>query len=1478
MIDAAEVISFDVFDTLLLRIVNTPETVFSCLGDYFGMDNFKTFRINMQTKASEKILEDMGWPHPTLDQIYDYIKSADSDVYHNLDINWDEVKAAEMQMEKDVLKANTEIKAIYDYAVAQGKRVIATSDMYLEADFLEEVLRENGYVFSAIYDSANIHKTKWVGDLYEHVLEAEGVSAAHVVHIGDNEASDYEVAKRYGINSYRYVSESQQFENATDYNVCVGYGALRCVCNETDDFWQRLGARVGGPLYLGLMQWIVEKLSCKKYDMVYFMSRDGYNLYHLFKKYTDIPVCYMYTSRRAMLLASITELDDESLKLLPPFIPGQTIRDALDVIGVTDIYEDVISKMGYESLDDKIPEEDERTGRFKELYKLKEKEFLDVCKKEREAAEKYLKNIGFYDKDSVVFDCGWNGSSQYLLDRVLESTGYNKKDSFLYAGILDTDLSRRQLSKKDFEAYLFDYDSNHLFQTRVQVDIRLLELFFGSPEKTINKYVDGEAVFDESDEAAPNKEEMLSGIMSFMKYAYEFVSKYKLEVSLNSAFSEFLRFVEKPTLDEAVQVGDLPTGDSFTKREGVDARLGFITREQFDEGINITRFWVQGFLRREDVDIELKKLVCHLKGFDIREYVDLDEEEEENLSDEQRMFLEDSKKAAYESRPYTKWYEHYYKNTKDYIKQSYEPLISVVIPVYNVIESQLVECIESILSQTYTNWELYLVDDNSSWESVREVLRRYEDNPKINIIYRSENGNISVATNDGIFSAKGEFIAFIDCDDFIEPCSFAEMVYYLNENPETDFVYSDEDKVSEEGHDFHNPFFKPDWSPDTILSVMYTNHLAIYRRSIVCEVGGLRKEYDGTQDYDFTLRFMEKSDNKRVGHVPKVLYHWRERPESIATSMEAKPYALDAMRRLKEDMLRRRNISGSVEFLSDLYQYSINYDTPGNPMVSIVIPSKDNEIILRQCIDSIRKYTDYENYEIVVVDNGSSEFNKEKISRYASENNVNYVYEPMDFNFSRMCNIGASHARGEYVLLLNDDVEIIKKDWLRRLLGQAMQSHTGCVGAKLLYPNSNFIQHVGVSNLSIGPCHMLMRFPDSVTYSFGRNRLTYNWLAVTGACLLVSKDKYNEVGGLDENLAVAYNDVDFCFKLYEAGYYNVSRMDVSLYHHESYSRGFDFASKEKMERLKRERNLLYTKHKELFGKDPFHSPNYELGHIDYPINMYGIGVHSYDVKVEDDVYPSVPTSMCLQVDAVNKDDMVRIVGWAFTDDSMKDLKSERYILLRNKAKQVYSFPVEKLPRDDISSQFGIDNRSEGFACNIDRKLLATNFYDYEIGICQKNEDGSTDYVWSDKHVPHDGIEDITYLYYSREVSLDEMSHREDIATNIDDMTIDTLCVTRYGAFDDMTRIRGWAHMMGSSSIDNRIEIGVIEGDDNKMTLYDTLRTPRFDVANAIVTDNSYLSGFEAELPVKVNKDTKLYAVITNMKDSKMYYREIAIGY
>ena len=535
-------------------------------------------------------------------------------------------------------------------------------------------------------------------------------------------------------------------------------------------------------------------------------------------------------------------------------------------------------------------------------------------------------------------------------------------------------------------------------------------------------------------------------------------------------------------------------------------------------------------------------------------------------------------------------------------KFDYMPTISVIVPVYNVLDKHLVPCIESVLNQIYPNFELCMADDCSTWDNVRATLKRYEDNPKVKIVYRKENGHISRSTNSAMELATGEFVAFLDCDDTLSPNALYEVVKELNRNNKLDFIYSDEDKTDDDGKNRHMPHFKPDWSPDTLMSNMYTCHLGVYRTSIAREIGGLRVGFEGSQDYDFALRFTENLSRDHIAHIPKILYHWLERKESTSVNPESKPYILEAARKAKADAISRRGLEADIELVDIMYQWRVNYKVQGNPKVSIIIPSKDNPEIIERCINSVVNLTDYRNYEIIVVDNGSNGANRAVYEALIGRAGGRYIYQPEVFNFPHMCNTGAAAATGDYYLFLNDDTEVTEGQWLQRMLGHAQIPHAGAVGAKLLYPDSKKIQHCGVINIGNGPVHAFGGMTDEYTYFFGRNRIDYNWIAVTAACLMVGADKFAKVSGFDEELAVAYNDVDLCFKLYEAGYYNIVRNDVILRHYESVSRGDDRADAEKMERLNNERSSLYSRHPSIGCGDPLYNINLNQHANDFSLN------------------------------------------------------------------------------------------------------------------------------------------------------------------------------------------------------------------------------------------------------------------------------------
>ena len=539
-----------------------------------------------------------------------------------------------------------------------------------------------------------------------------------------------------------------------------------------------------------------------------------------------------------------------------------------------------------------------------------------------------------------------------------------------------------------------------------------------------------------------------------------------------------------------------------------------------------------------------------------------------------------------------KCYQEWLEKNNNHIeikKFSYNPLLSVIIPVYNVKREYLVECLESILKQSYPNFEIILIDDNSSNIETLNTLKEYENNSKIKIKYRKTNGMISVASNDGIKLAKGEFLVLVDNDDKLDQNAFYYLVEALNKDKTLDFIYTDEDKMDIHGKYFE-PHFKPDYSPDTLMGMNYICHLSCLRTSLVREVGGFRKEYDGSQDYDLFLRILDKT--KKIYHVPRILYHWRETPSSTSLALGNKSYAYIAGKKALEDTLKRRNIKGEVLDNPTSSTYLIKYKHD-NPKVSIIIPMKDKVNLTKVCIDSLYNKNTYQNFEIIIVDNNSTE--EETLNYFNAlkkeHDNVKILTIKEEFNYSRLNNLAIKETTGDYVLLLNNDTEVLDKDFLDYMVGYASRDHVGCVGLKLLYKDLK-VQHAGVV-LGYGGVagHIFVTASNKDIGIFNRLSMPYDYSAVTAACLLVKKSKYLEVDGFDENLKVALNDVDFNLKMLKKGYYNVCLNNISLLHYESKSRGYE-VTKEQIERFQKEQDYMKKKWGKELENDKYFSSNY----------------------------------------------------------------------------------------------------------------------------------------------------------------------------------------------------------------------------------------------------------------------------------------------
>jgi O-antigen biosynthesis protein len=536
----------------------------------------------------------------------------------------------------------------------------------------------------------------------------------------------------------------------------------------------------------------------------------------------------------------------------------------------------------------------------------------------------------------------------------------------------------------------------------------------------------------------------------------------------------------------------------------------------------------------------------------------------------------------------------------------YRPKISLITPVWNTHPTWLIATIESVLKQTYDNWEICIADGASSAVHVRQILEDYtHKDPRIKIKYLSQNKGIAGNTNEALALATGEFIALLDHDDELAPFALYEVVKVLNEKQEMDFIYSDEDKINTKGQRIE-PSFKPDWSPDLFLSCMYTCHLGIYRKSIVDEIGGFRWEYEGSQDYDFVLRLIEKSE--KIYHIPKILYHWRMITGSAATDENAKSYAYAAAKKALSDYLKRNNIQGEVLDGNWLGSYRVKRRIIGNPLISIIIPSRDKAGVLKNCISSILDQTDYCNYEIVVVDNQSSEQATLKYyQEIVKEPRIKVIYYDHSFNYSSMNNFAVSQAGGGNIAFLNNDTRVISGDWLSCLLEYSQREEVGAVGAKLFYPNKS-IQHCGVI-LGMGPVageqiagHLYSRQREYHGH-MGRISVIGNYSAVTAACMMMRKQVFLELGGFDEELAYAFNDVDLCLRMRELGYLIVYTPYASLYHHESLSRGIE-DTQEKLDRFKKEVTVMRTKWGNTIIKgDPYYNPNLSLTRNDCSLKL-----------------------------------------------------------------------------------------------------------------------------------------------------------------------------------------------------------------------------------------------------------------------------------
>jgi GT2 family glycosyltransferase len=531
---------------------------------------------------------------------------------------------------------------------------------------------------------------------------------------------------------------------------------------------------------------------------------------------------------------------------------------------------------------------------------------------------------------------------------------------------------------------------------------------------------------------------------------------------------------------------------------------------------------------------------------------------------------------------------------------SHKPLISIVMPVYNVDPKWLELAIASIKKQWYTNWELCIADDKSTNEATLSLLKSIDDT-QIKVTFLEQNLNISGATNAALTLASGEYIALMDNDDEITPDALYEMVKAIN-TYQADFIYSDEDFITPEGQ-CTNPHFKPDFSPDLLLSHNYITHFSCFKKSLLEKAGNFNSTYDGSQDYDLFLRLTENATH--IHHIPKVLYHWRMLETSTSANSKAKPESIARGKQLLEKTLQRRAIDADVLTTKMDHYYRVKYTIQNNPLVSIVIPFKDKPELLEVCVKSILEKSTYQNYEIIGISNNSEEAETfQLMERLASiDARVSFYEYNVPFNYSEINNYGVNtHTKGEHILLLNNDIEIINDDWLEAMLEHSQRPEVGCVGAKLYFSNDT-VQHAGII-IGLGGYagHSHKMFLRNSPGYFNRLNSVQNISAVTGACLMVKKSLYQQINGLNEvDFKVAYNDVDFCLRIQELGYLNIFTPYAEAYHYESISRGYE-ETPEKIARFQKEKDALHRRHKEILENgDPYYNLNLTRNKEDFSI-------------------------------------------------------------------------------------------------------------------------------------------------------------------------------------------------------------------------------------------------------------------------------------
>lgn len=557
-------------------------------------------------------------------------------------------------------------------------------------------------------------------------------------------------------------------------------------------------------------------------------------------------------------------------------------------------------------------------------------------------------------------------------------------------------------------------------------------------------------------------------------------------------------------------------------------------------------------------------------------------------------------------KEYNQWYKEHKVDEETLEKQrgtsfDYQPTFSILVPLYETDKKYLDDLINSVKAQTYSRWQLCFSDGSKDSNRLKNIIAEYSKNDN-RIEYVAEKAGplgISANTNQALTIAKGEYIVLGDHDDIFSPDALYECVKVLNDN-KCDVIYTDEDKVDKKGKIHYEPNFKPDYNVDLLRSNNYICHMFVASRALVEKVGMFDNAYDGAQDYDFILRCVEQAD--RIHHIPKILYHWRCHKASTADNPEAKLYAFEAGKKALEAHYKRMGLEATVEAIEEYGFYKTNYKINGSPKISIVIPNKDHIDDLKKCMNSIDNYSEYRNYEFIIVENNSTE--KETFDYYKeleSRDNVKVLNWDKEFNYSAINNYGVKSAEGEYVLLLNNDTEIINKDCLTQLLSYCQREDVGIVGARLYYEDGS-IQHAGVV-IGFGGIagHAFVGLYEENGLYMSRTKVACDYSAVTAACLMVKKSIFEQVGGLDESFKVAFNDIDFCMKVRELGKLVVYNANAKLYHYESKSRGYE-DTPEKQERFFSEIERFTDKWPEILKNgDPYYNVNLTLNSADFSV-------------------------------------------------------------------------------------------------------------------------------------------------------------------------------------------------------------------------------------------------------------------------------------